>query len=48
VSIFCLGLEAEFISIAGRYLMADEIAKVVRGKPMRAYLEDESLVVTPL
>src|SRR5688572_2273878 len=48
VSIFCLGLEAEFISIAGRYLMADEIAKVVRGKPMRAYLEGESLVVTPL
>lgn len=48
VSIFCLGLEAEFISIAGRYLMADEIAKVVRGKPMRAYLEDESLVITPL
>jgi len=48
VSIFCLGLEAEFISIAGRYLMADEIAKVVRGKPIRAYLEGESLVVTPL
>jgi septum site-determining protein MinC len=48
VSIFCLGLEAEFISIAGRDLMADEIAKVVRGKPMRAYLEGESLVVTPL
>jgi septum site-determining protein MinC len=48
VSIFCLGLEAEFISIAGRYLMADELAKVVRGKPMRAYLEGESLVVTPL
>lgn len=48
VSIFCLGLEAEFISIAGRYLMAEEIAKVVRGKPMRAYLDGESLVVTPL
>ncbi|HTV19323.1 MAG TPA: septum site-determining protein MinC [Polyangiaceae bacterium] len=48
VSIFCLGLEAEFISIAGRYLMADEIAKVVRGKPMRAYLDGEALVVTPL
>lgn len=48
VSIFCLGLEAEFISIAGRYLMADEIAKIVRGKPVRAYLEDESLVITPL
>jgi septum site-determining protein MinC len=48
VSIFCLSLEAEFVSIAGRYLMAEEIAKIPRGKPARAYLEEESLVITPI
>jgi septum site-determining protein MinC len=48
VGIFCLSLEAEFLSIAGRYLMADEVSKIVRGKPARAYLEDETLVITPL
>jgi septum site-determining protein MinC len=48
VSIFCLSLEAEFVSIAGRYLMAEEISKIQRGKPARAYLEEESLVITTL
>jgi septum site-determining protein MinC len=48
VSIFCLSLEAEFLSIAGRYLMADQIPKDIRGKPVRAHLEDESLVITSL
>lgn len=48
VSIFCQSLEAEFISIAGRYLMADQIPKAQRGKPARAHLEDEDLVITSL
>jgi septum site-determining protein MinC len=48
VSIFCLSLEAEFVSIAGRYLMAEEISKLPRGRPARAYLEEESLVITAL
>jgi septum site-determining protein MinC len=48
VSIFCLSLEAEFVSIAGRYLMADEISKIQRGKPFRIHLDEESLVLTPL
>jgi septum site-determining protein MinC len=48
VSIFCLSLEAEFVSIAGRYLMADEISKIARGKPFRIHLEEESLVLTSL
>jgi septum site-determining protein MinC len=48
VSIFCLGLEAEFLSIAGRYLMADQIPKFERNRPARAYLEQDCLVVTPL
>jgi len=47
-SIFCLGLEAEFLSIAGRYLMADQIPDEVRGKPARAYLDGDSLMITAL
>jgi septum site-determining protein MinC len=48
VSIFCLGLEAEFLSIAGRYLMAEEIDKARRGKPTRAHLKDDHLVLSSL
>lgn len=48
VSIFCLGLEAEFLSIAGRYLMAEEIDKARRGKATRAHLKDDLLVLSSL
>jgi septum site-determining protein MinC len=48
VSIFCLGLEAEFLSIAGRYLMAEQIPKDQRGKPVRAHLDGDSLLLTTL
>jgi len=48
VSIFCLGLEAEFLSIAGRYLMADQLPKESRGKPARAHLEQDGLIITSL
>lgn len=48
VSIFCLSLEAEFISIAGRYLNADQLPKNQRGRPVRAHLEDDGLVITTL
>ena len=48
VSIFCLGLEPEFLSIAGRYLMADQIPKQQWGKPTRAHLDEEDLIITPL
>jgi septum site-determining protein MinC len=47
-SIFCMGLEAEFLSIAGRYLMAEQLPPAVRGKPARAHLDDDSLLITPL
>lgn len=47
-SIFCMGLEAEFLSIAGRYLMAEQLPREVRGKPARAYLDGDSLVITAL
>jgi septum site-determining protein MinC len=48
VSIFCHGLEAEFLSIAGRYLEADQIPRNQRGKTVRAHLEDENLVITSI
>jgi len=47
-SIFCLGLEAEFLSIAGRYLMADQIPDAARGQAARAYLDGDSLMITTL
>jgi septum site-determining protein MinC len=47
-SIFCMGLEAEFLSIAGRYLMAEQLPAAVRGKPARAHLDEDSLLITPL
>jgi septum site-determining protein MinC len=48
VSIFCMALEAEFLSIAGRYLMAEEIDKARRGKPTRAHLKEDQLVVSSI
>ncbi|WP_437785650.1 septum site-determining protein MinC [Sorangium sp. So ce1097] len=47
-SIFCMSLEAEFVSIAGRYLMADEIPDEHRGKPARISVQNDALVVTRL
>jgi septum formation inhibitor MinC len=48
VSIFCQRLEAEFLSVAGRYLMAEEISRSVRGKPARACLRDDQLTILSL
>jgi septum site-determining protein MinC len=48
VSIFCLALEPEFLSIAGRYLMPDQISKQQWGKATRAHLDQEDLVITSL
>lgn len=47
-SIFCMSLEAEFVSVAGRYLMADEIPEEHRGKPARISVQQDTLVVTRL
>lgn len=47
-SIFCMGLEAEFLSIAGRYLMGDQLPREIRGKPARAHLDGDSLIITAL
>jgi septum site-determining protein MinC len=47
-SIFCLGLEAEFLSIAGHHLTSEEIPEASRGRPARVHLQGEQLVVTNL
>ena len=48
VSIFCQALESEFLSIAGRYVMADQISPKQRGKPARAHLVEDELIITSL
>jgi septum site-determining protein MinC len=48
VSIFCMSLEAEFVSIAGRYVMADQIPATQRGKPARVHLSEDELLITSL
>jgi septum site-determining protein MinC len=47
-SVFCMSLEAEFVSIAGRYLMADEIPDEYRGRPARISIQHDGLVITRL
>jgi septum site-determining protein MinC len=47
-SIFCMNLEAEFLCVAGRYLMAEEIPKEQRGQPARIHLKGEELLDTRL
>jgi septum site-determining protein MinC len=44
-SIFCMNLGAEFLSIAGRHIMAEDIAAERRGKPARVYLADDRIVI---
>jgi septum site-determining protein MinC len=46
--IFCSSLEAEFLSIAGHYLMADEIPEAMRGKAVLVCVEEDRLVVRRL
>ena len=48
VSIFCMSLEAEFVSIAGRYVMAEQIPAKQRGKPARVHLSKDELLITSL
>jgi len=46
--IFCLSLEAELISIAGRYLVSEQIDSSEQGKTAHIYLSDERLIIKPL
>jgi septum site-determining protein MinC len=44
-SIFCMNLSAEFLSIAGRHMMADDIPAERRGKPARVHLSEDRVVI---
>lgn len=43
--IFCRRLEAELISIAGQYRVADDLAADQRGVPVQVFLNDRRLVI---
>lgn len=47
-SIFCLGMEAEFLSVAGHYLNAEQIGTQFNGLPTRAHLVGNSLTLSPM
>lgn len=46
--IFCLALEAELVSIAGEYLMAEEIPDALRGKPAQIFLDSGQVKISAL
>jgi septum site-determining protein MinC len=47
-NIFCMSLQAEFLSIAGHCMTSDEIPDAQRQKPARVHVRDHQLVVTSL
>ncbi len=46
--IFCLSLEAELVSVAGRYRMLDKDDTELWGKPAQIHLVDDHLIIEPL
>jgi septum site-determining protein MinC len=46
--IFCLSLEAELVSVAGEYVLADEIPDALRGRPAQVFLDGERVRIAPL
>ncbi|HET7687748.1 MAG TPA: septum site-determining protein MinC [Candidatus Macondimonas sp.] len=46
--IFCRALEAELISVAGYYRLAEDVEPTLRGQGVQIYLEGENLHVLPL
>jgi septum site-determining protein MinC len=46
--VFCQSLEAELLSVAGQYLLADEIPVDRRGKPTQIFVENGSFHFLPL
>ncbi|MGH7062025.1 MAG: septum site-determining protein MinC, partial [Stellaceae bacterium] len=44
--IFCSRLEAELVSIAGRYLVSEQLPADQRGLPVQIALVDDSLAIT--
>jgi septum site-determining protein MinC len=43
--IFCSRLEAELVSIAGRYLVSDQLPPEQRGQPVQIALADDRLTI---
>ncbi len=46
--IFCQNLEAELLSIAGRYRLLDDIEDDLKGQAVMVYLEGEKLKIAPI
>jgi len=46
--IFCQHLEAELLSIAGRYRLLDDIEEHLKGQAVMIYLDGEKLKITPI
>ncbi len=46
--IFCQSLQAELLSIDGRYRVAENFDPKLRGRPMQAYLDGMKMVLVPL
>ncbi len=46
--IFCQQLEAELLSIAGRFVLQDNIQSECWKKPAQAYLDNDALLIAPL
>lgn len=46
--IFCQSLEAELVSIAGRYRVIEELDESVRDRPVQMYLSENRLIIKPL
>jgi septum site-determining protein MinC len=46
--VFCQSLEAELVSVAGQYLLADEIPVDRRGRPTQIFVENGSFHFLPL
>lgn len=46
--IFCQSLEAELVSIAGRYRVIEQLDESVRDQPVQMYLSENRLIIEPL
>jgi hypothetical protein len=46
--IFCHNLQAELLSIDGRYRVAENFDPKLRGRPMQAFLDGMKMVLAPL
>jgi len=45
--IFCNGLHAELVAVAGQYQISEDFEDALLGKPVQVYLDGEQLVIAP-